>query len=173
MRVQTLTIPKAGGFNTCDRCHLFERCVKFDLFANGKPNGEHVYCINCLMTGEVNLCNEVEVVLPYGKKERKRTNKKAKRSEAKTAKETGGSQTGYFPGSGDSRNSKFFFEDKTRVGGDRKSFRLTQDIVTKGRDQAGRAGLIPVFRIHLKDVSIGAMLWDDLVELVRDEESDD
>lgn len=106
----------------------------------------------------------------YTKKDRKRTQKIAKKSEEKTAKETGGRCTGYIPSFGDSRNSKFFFEDKTRVGGDRKSYRLTQDIILKGRTQALRSGLIPVFRIHLKDVSIGAMLWDDLVDLVKENE---
>jgi len=126
------------------------------------------YCVECLSSRDLVL--EQEVLSPYSKKERKRTQKKAKRSEVKTGEETGGRCTGYIPSYGDSRNSRFFFEDKTRVGGDRKSYRLTQDVVVKGRVQAARSGLTPVFRVHLKDISIGIMLWDDLVELVQEKD---
>lgn len=154
------------GINTCDNCGLWQNCVEVTI--DKQPKG--TFCLDCLVSRQ--FSHEQEVALPYTKKERKRTQKRAKKSEVKTAEETGGKCTGYVPSSGDSRNSKFFFEDKTRIGGDQKSYRLTQGVVLKGRDQARRAGLVPVFRIHLKDISIGAMLWDDLVNLVR-EESDE
>ena len=106
----------------------------------------------------------------YSKQQRRRSNKKAKKSEARTAMETGGVSTGYFPDAGDSRNSRFMFEDKTRTGSERKSYRLTESVVVKGKSQAQKAGLTPVFRIHLQNVSIGVMLWDDLISLVKEEE---
>lgn len=164
MRVQTVVRLYRAGTGVCDTCHLWSQ--RFQITIGDESAG--VYCSECITTRP--FIEEKEVKLEYGKKQRKRTQKKAKKSEEKTAQETGGRCTGYLPSSGDSRNNRFFFEDKTRLGGDRKSYRLTQSTVLKGRDQAVRAGLTPVFRIHLKDVSIGAMLWDDLVELVREED---
>ena len=166
MRVQTVVRLYNAGVVTCDDCHTWCKC--FDVTINGNSSGR--FCLDCVTKHPVTF--EQEVTLPYTRKERKRTQKRAKRSEVKTAEETGGRCTGYFPSSGDSRNSKFFFEDKTRIGGDQKSYSLTQSVVLKGRDQAVRAGLVPVFRIHLKDVSIGAMLWDDLVNLVCESEDE-
>lgn len=162
MRVQTTVKLQRVGTATCDNCGMWVDCI--EPIMNEKSFGR--FCLKCIHSAEIVLNQDVS--LPYTKKERKRTQKKAKKSEVKTAKETGGRCTGYIPSSGDSRNSKFFFEDKTRVGGDRKSYRLTQDVIVKGRAQAARSGLTPVFRVHLKDVSIGIMLWDDLVELVRE-----
>lgn len=164
MRVQTIVKLDRKGIATCDNCGMWLECI--EPSANGKSFG--TYCVQCLSSKDLVLNQDVS--LPYSKKARKRTQKKAKRSEVKTAEETGGRCTGYIPSSGDSRNSKFFFEDKTRVGGDQKSYRLTQDVIVKGRAQAARSGLTPVFRVHLKDVSIGIMLWDDLVELVREQD---
>lgn len=165
MRIQTPVKLRRKGIVTCDKCHLWVECV--EPIIGDKTFGQ--FCIKCLSSSELVLDQEISTP-SYTKKDRKRTQKKAKRSEAKTAEETGGRCTGYFPSSGDSRNSRFFFEDKTRIGGDRKSYRLTQEVVLKGRDQAARAGLTPVIRIHLKDISIGVMLWDDLVDLVSEKE---
>lgn len=166
MRVQAVTRIHKSGVRTCDGCGLWHPCFTVDL--NGETTG--AYCETCLTRTPFTI--EQEVGIEYGKKDRRRTQKIAKKSEARTAEETGGRQTGYFPNSGDSRNSRYLFEDKTRVGGERKSFRLTQDIVLKGRDQALRAGLTPVFRVHLKDVTIGAMLWDDLLPLVSEKDDE-
>lgn len=164
MRVQTLVRIYDAGIASCQECCKWDRCFSVEI--DKSFYGE--YCSDCLTKQAFEAEKKIEL---YSTKQRKRTQKKAKRSEAKTAKETGGRCVGYVPSSGDSRNSKYFFEDKTRIGGDKKSYRLTQDVVLKGRDQARRANLTPVYRVHLKDVSIGVMLWDDLVELVS--ESDD
>lgn len=166
MRVQTVVRLFNAGTGTCDGCHSWYK--RLEVTINGESAG--TYCLDCVAKHPFTV--EKDIKLEYGRKERKRTQKQAKKSEEKTAKETGGRCTGYFPSSGDSRNSKFFFEDKTRLGGDQKSYRLTQATVLKGRDQAVRAGLVPVFRIHLKDISIGAMLWDDLVDLVCEQEDE-
>lgn len=166
MRVQTVVRLYEAGTGTCDGCHSWYKRLEVTL--NGESAGS--YCLDCVAKQPFSI--EQEVKLEYGKKQRKRTQKKAKKSEEKTAQETGGYCTGYIPSSGDSRNSRFFFEDKTRIGGDRKSYTLTQETMVKGRDQARRAGLIPVIRVHLKDVSIGAMIWDDLLSLVYEEGND-
>lgn len=164
MLVQNVVEFTRQGYKSCCICYAYCKCINIEL------NGEHYtsVCDNCLT--KVQVVSKQEVAPSYTSKDRKRTNKKAKKSEVKTASETGGRCTGYIPLSGDSRNSRFFFEDKTKISGDRKSYRLTQDVVLKGRSQATKAGLTPVFRIHLKDISIGAMLWDDLVELVREDQ---
>lgn len=160
---------KPSGIRTCPICGDYKPTKTMTLSYNGEEHSTAALCPSCILDKEFVI--DVTDPVTYGKKERKRTQKIAKRSEQRTAEETGGRQTGYIPCSGDSRNSRFFFEDKTRIGDDRKSFRLTQDIITKGRTQALRSGLIPVFRIHLRDVTIGAMLWDDLVGLVQEENS--
>ena len=126
-------------------------------------------CVSCISQG-VSMTLNIETKPGYTKAQRKRSNKKAKKSEVKTANETGGVCTGYFPDAGDSRNERFLFEDKTPTSGERKSFRLTEEIVLKGRSQAQKAGLTPVFRIHLRNVSVGAMLWDDLINLMEGDE---
>ena len=124
-------------------------------------------CLDCL-AGGAQLQLDFDTGSTYTSAARRRSNKKAKKSEEKTAAETGGRCTGYLPDAGDSRNSRFFFEDKTPTAGERKSYRLTEGVVLKGRSQAQKAGLTPVFRIHLKNVSIGVMLWNDLISLVRE-----
>ena len=154
MHLQTSVSFINAGFGTCDRCKkiLVARLCIDRVDSNGCVESSKI-CFDCLNSG-LEFQIGVEIKPAYSSAERKQTNIKAKKSEKKTAIETGGVNTGYFPNCGDSRNSRFMFEDKTRVGGDRKSFRITQEIILKGRSQARRAGRVPVFRIHLKDISV-------------------
>lgn len=168
MHVQTVVSIENVGYRTCNVCGSYDRCLRVKL-SSDSSGVDCATCLSCI-SKRFSMQLDFEVKTEYTKAQRKRSNKKAKRSEAKTAEETGGRCTGYFPDAGDSRNERFLFEDKTPTAGERKSFRITEEIVLKGRSQAQKAGLTPVFRIHLRNTSIGAMLWDDLINLMEGSE---
>lgn len=166
MSVQTIrAVVRPAGFDTCCQCNKYKPCGTLIIYIDHVIASEATRCWDCMKDCVV----KTQLKQPHRGVQRK-TLKKARAAETKTATDTGGRQTmasGSGAAKGDSRNEEFMFEDKYT---EKNSFRVTKGIMNKALAQAHRSGRAPVIRVHLPDnFTMGVMYWDDLLPFVEEQ----
>lgn len=157
------------GHGPCSNCGIYAQLIELRISVGEElPEDASVKrCSRCILGSNVTTSTEAH---PESFRYRRRLLKQARKCEERTAKETGSRRTGASGAGiekGDSRNSRFMFEDKYT---ENEFYRLTKTTILKAIAQAQKSGRTPVVRVHLNDgPTIGIMHWNDLVQFVSEE----
>jgi glutaredoxin len=161
---------RRSGIRLCPYCAEMKSCLEILInYPDSDWSSDLIICPDCID----NQGREYSLDIPHRDKsisrDRKKISKKVRKEEQCTAREIGGIRTrasGSLDGDGDCKNNRWMVEEKSTKF---KTFSIRDDIVSKAIQQASKQGKDFVMKIRTRSHTLGVMLWNDILELVREE----